>query len=222
MNRTNKRCVIVAAGSLYGRKIAVSEGDFVIAADAGYKYCDERNIKYDLLVGDFDSAEKPDFAGEIVVLPQKKDITDSWQAIEEGVKRGFCEFHIYGGSGSRADHTLANIQAAVYQAERGRRVFIYGEKMVITAINNGSIKIANPIYNCASEETGVEEPHFGVFSYRGRAEGVDIIGAEYELRNGALTDDFPLGAANLFRRYSEKVEISVKNGTILVCWQDIL
>ncbi|HHX54157.1 MAG TPA: thiamine diphosphokinase [Clostridiales bacterium] len=222
MNRKDKRCVIVAAGSLYGRKIAVSEGDFVIAADAGYKYCENQNIRYDLLVGDFDSAEKPDFAGEIVVLPQKKDVTDSWQAIEEGVKRGFCEFHIYGGSGSRADHTLANIQSAVYQAERGRRVFIYCEKMIITAISIGCITIENPIYNCASEETREEQPHLGVFCYRGRAEGVNIIGTQYELNNGVLVDNFPLGAANLFRQDSEKVEISVKSGTILVCWQDIL
>lgn len=220
MNRNDKRCIIVAAGSLYGRKIAVSEGDFVIAADAGYKYCDKLNIKYNLLVGDFDSAEKPDFPGEIVVLPKKKDVTDSLQAVEEGVKRGFSEFHIYGGSGSRADHTVANIQSAVFQAQHGRRVFIYCENMIVTAVNNGEIEAANPIFDCPSAENGGEAPHFGVFAYRGKAEGVDIIGAEYELRNGTLSDDFPLGAANLFRRDSEKVRISVKNGTILVCWQD--
>ena len=59
-----KRCFVFAAGSYYGlRERPGDPGDFVIAADAGYRVCLEECIRPDLLVGDFDSMEPPaDFA----------------------------------------------------------------------------------------------------------------------------------------------------------------
>ena len=54
-----KRCFIFAAGSFYGLRERPAPGDFVIAADAGYRICQRENLRPDILLGDFDSMEPP-------------------------------------------------------------------------------------------------------------------------------------------------------------------
>ena len=55
-----KRCFIFAAGTFYGlRKRPESTGDFIIAADAGYRICQAQRIVPNLLLGDFDSMTPP-------------------------------------------------------------------------------------------------------------------------------------------------------------------
>ena len=44
-------CYIFAAGSFYGLTEYPSEGDFVIAADAGLKHCTEAWVAPDLILG---------------------------------------------------------------------------------------------------------------------------------------------------------------------------
>ena len=56
-----KRCFIFAAGTFYGLRERPAPGDLVIAADAGYRVCQQVGIVPDLLLGDFDSMEQPDF-----------------------------------------------------------------------------------------------------------------------------------------------------------------
>ena len=56
-------CFIFGAGTVYGVYRRPGAGDFVIAADAGYRACQRLGIVPDLLVGDFDSMPEPDFPG---------------------------------------------------------------------------------------------------------------------------------------------------------------
>lgn len=48
-------CWIFGAGSFHGLPEAIQPGDFVIAADGGWRVCRELDITPDLLLGDFDS-----------------------------------------------------------------------------------------------------------------------------------------------------------------------
>ena len=57
--KNNAICYIAGAGSWYGGPFAPNDGDCVIAADGGYRYLLERNIRVDLVMGDFDSIERP-------------------------------------------------------------------------------------------------------------------------------------------------------------------
>ena len=50
-----KRAILIAAGSFYGLPFSVKKDDLVIAIDGGMKYCEEKGIKPDFLLGDFDS-----------------------------------------------------------------------------------------------------------------------------------------------------------------------
>lgn len=91
-----KRCFIFAAGTYYGmRERPHSPGDFVIAADAGYRICQRENMMPDLLLGDFDSMDPPAEVTHLCRLPVEKDDTDTLAAIRAGLERGCTDFYIY-------------------------------------------------------------------------------------------------------------------------------
>ena len=87
-----------------------AENDFVIAADAGLRYLEQDEILADLVIGDFDTLKEIPTGANVVRLSCEKDDTDILAAVREGIKAGYAEFHIYGGTGGRIDHTLANLQ----------------------------------------------------------------------------------------------------------------
>lgn len=108
------KAVIISAGSIadYGYiKGFISAGDYIICADGGLEHCRRMGLKPDLIVGDFDSfkGELQSGEAEVVTLPAEKDYTDTHIALLEGIERGADEFLFIGGSGTRLDHTLANI-----------------------------------------------------------------------------------------------------------------
>ena len=76
-----KRCFIFAAGTFYGLRECPQKEDFVIAADAGYRVCQQLGIVPDLLLGDFDSMEQPADFQNICRSPVEKDDTDTMLAV---------------------------------------------------------------------------------------------------------------------------------------------
>ena len=104
-----KRCFIFAAGTFYGlRERPGDPGDFIIAADGGYRVCLREKVTPHLLLGDFDSIEPPADFGHVRRLPVEKDDTDTLAAVKTGLEQGCTDFFIYGGTGGkRLDHTLA-------------------------------------------------------------------------------------------------------------------
>lgn len=219
---SEKRCVVVAAGDLCGRRIGARPGDLVIAADAGYKYCLEQGIKWDVLVGDFDSAPRPDYDGDVVALNVQKDVTDTWQALDIAAERGCGEIHLYAASGGRIDHTVANIQMIAAHAKAGRRVYMYCDRMILTAVCGGGIVCPKPLFDESGITDPSKEPYLSVFAFGGEAKGVDISGAFYTLKGGSLAPEFPLGVSNWFLKDADAAEISVSDGTLIVIWQDIV
>ena len=92
-------CYIFAAGSFYGLTEYPSDGDFVIAADAGLKHCTEAWVAPDLILGDFDSLGEAPEGGDVLQLPVEKDDTDTIYAMRVGLERGYTDFVVYGGTG---------------------------------------------------------------------------------------------------------------------------
>ena len=98
-----------------------NESDLVIAADSGYLKLKKLGITPDLAVGDFDSLGEIPTDTEVVKHPVKKDDTDTLLAIKIGIEKGFREFHFYGCTGNRLDHTFGALQNLSFLAERGCR-----------------------------------------------------------------------------------------------------
>lgn len=201
-----KTCYIISAVEIKNKIPQPKENDLVIAADAGYLNLQKFGINPDLIIGDFDSAQKPKTDIPTITHPTLKDDTDTMLAIRHGFEKGYKNFVIYGGiGGERTDHTIANIQSLAFIADHGGYGVLKGENESFTIIKNSSTVLR-------SEKGGV----LSVFAYGGTAEGINIKGAVYETDDLTLTPFFPLGVSNAFKE--EKVTVEVKKGCVLIKW----
>ena len=199
-----KICYVIGAGKLpllYIKK----QNAFVIAADGGLKKLSD--TKPDITVGDFDSLGFVPDGENVITLPVKKDITDMQYAVELGIEKGYETFVLYGGTGGRPDHTFANYALICSLAERGLTGYLIGEGYIVTAVHNSSIKLPE----CKSGTVSV-------FSADKCAKGVTIKGLEYTLDNAQLRFNSPIGVSNSF--IGQESEISVKDGTLLIMWEE--
>lgn len=204
------RCVIIAGGDCDPLLFQnVCDADFVIAADSGLNHCKLNNITPDLVVGDFDSYfdELPQGV-ETIKLPTHKDDTDLLFASKCGIERGFTDFVIFGGHGSRPDQSFAMYSTLVWLVNAA-------EKVSVSAVCNGFevFAVKNSTLNIKADKNR----YLSVFSVDGDAYGVDISGAEYPLSNATITERFPIGVSNCA---VNDTTVSVKNGTLLIMLVD--
>ena len=201
-------CHVVGAGEFCPRGLTPGPGDLVIAADGGFAALEGLGLSPDLVVGDFDSLwHRPDLS-HVVALPVEKDDTDMHSAIRLGWERGYRAFRLYGGTGGRIDHTLANIQSLAWLASQRGRGWLVGPDWTATVLSDGG---------ALTLEAG-RQGMVSVFCLGDRAEGVDIQGLKYGLSDGVLTADYPLGVSNSFLGGESRV--SVRRGKLLVLWYE--
>lgn len=130
----SKKAVIISAGTV--EKIDVNENDFVIAADGGYDRAKTNGISVNLSVGDMDSARnEPESDIECIILKPDKDFTDTEFALREALLRGYKKIDIYGATGTRLDHTLANIFMLKRFAADDNEIRIIDKNNMVIAIN---------------------------------------------------------------------------------------
>lgn len=201
----NKICYIVGAGDPCPIPPKPQEGDLVIAADGGYAYLEQHGVRADIVVGDFDSLGRLPDHPNLVKLNPIKDETDTLSAIQLGQARGYTRFAIYGGTGGRTAHTIANLQNLAMLAQNGQRGWLIGEKEIFTVIHNGSIRFAPS-----------SKGFLSVFSLSTASEGVCETGLKYTLDHYTMVNGYPVGVSNEFT--GEAAEISVENGTLLVIY----
>ena len=111
------RCVIIGGAEIgdYSRiSRSLRRDDFCICCDSGLRHAEKLGMTPSLIVGDFDSSERPDTDIETIVLPREKDDTDTVYAAKEAVRRGFDDFLLIGVTGARFDHTFGNISLLLW------------------------------------------------------------------------------------------------------------
>ncbi len=200
-------CYCFGAGDFYGLENRPSEDTYIVAADGGLKYAEACGLRADCVIGDFDSLGKIPEVGNVKVLPVEKDTTDMYEAVAIGEKHGCEAFHIYGGTGGRIDHTIANLQLLGAMAARGLRGFLYGNGYIITALPPKEKLQIN----------GKKGGRLSVFSLTDRSKGVTLRGLRYPLEDHTLTNTFPLGVSNEF--IGQTAVISVRSGILLVYFE---
>lgn len=226
-----KRAILIAAGSFYGLPFSVKEEDLIIAIDGGMKYCEEKGIKPDFLLGDFDSYPfeeeetlfvqeqeqyaifgqgslmRKEYDSPVIRLPRIKNETDLHAAIQLALGQGVREIHILGGlGGARMDHSYAALQSLAYLTDLGAEGYLYGEKQVFTALKNGTKTFSK-------EYKG----YFSAFSFTEESKGVTERGFKYLVENVSLLSTEPVGVSNEF--IGKEAEISVENGILILCYE---
>lgn len=200
------RCVIVGGADIADYphiKQYLKAGDYNIFCDSGLKHMEKLAVQPDLIVGDFDSWPVPQMDVETVVLPSVKDDTDTVYAVREAKKRGFSEVLMIGVTGGRVDHTLGNLYILYDLDEAGIRAMIADDYSEMTVVSDQTEYI-----------TG-HYPFFSLLNMTGKAEGIDIKNAKYELKNAAIQSGYQYGISNEVTK-GRTAEVSVRNGKLLL------
>ena len=129
MQDLTKRAVILSAMPVTPALSAyLQPGDTVVACDAGYRNAAVLGIQPDLIVGDFDSAPKPETTGDMIILPHVKDDTDTHYAAKWLCERGYRHIVMLGAlGGKRMEHTFSNVSTALYLASNNVDVTLADE-----------------------------------------------------------------------------------------------
>ena len=209
MGTVTGRCVIWGAAPVGPAMLKLLRpGDHIIAADGGWVTARSLGVQPHCILGDFDSAPRPDDP-DAIVLPTVKDDTDTQYATRLALEDGYTDIRYLGVlGGKRLDHTLANIQALAWARAQGAECFIIGEGCALTAIADGDALRFDDRYR----------GDFSAFCHGPDAAGVSERGLYYRLDRAVLPAAFPLGVSNSFT--GEAAEISVGRGTLIVYWQD--
>ncbi len=207
------RCIIIAAGDLTVGSVNVMEDDLIIAVDGGLGYCSVLELEPDIILGDFDSVSeqekeaivllKQQIPERIVELPCEKDDTDTLAAIRIGLEKGYDRFLIYGGTGGRLEHTMANIQCLLYLKNHNATGYLMDGSGMICVLQNEEVRLRDNL-----------EGYMSLFSLGKEARGVTIHGMKYELENTVLTNDFPVGISNEF--VGKEALVRVADGELLM------
>lgn len=210
-----KEFIIVSGGRISDSfacgVIAANKDAMLIAADSGMDFFYRNQIKPHVIVGDFDSASaepleffrtQPDI--RIQQLNPVKDDTDTESAIRLAIALGAEQIIILGGTGSRLDHVLGNIELLGIGIEENVPIVLLDENNRIRMTKHGM--------------TITKEEQFGryvsLIPYTTEVEHLTLCGFKYPLSDYCLKGFCSLGVSNEI--LDEEAAISFDGGILLV------
>ncbi|MFX0549116.1 thiamine diphosphokinase [Hathewaya histolytica] len=205
------RSIIISGGkapSLQLLKNYLKEEHFIIASDSGAEATLKYNLTPNMIVGDLDSISEDTYmyylnkGCKFVRYSPEKDFTDTELAIEEAINIGSDEIILFGCTGTRLDHVLANLGLLVDYYERGININLIDD-------NNEVFVIQKPI-----KISGVKGKIFSLQAFRENVNKLTIKNAKYELLNHNLKAGSPLTVSNEF--LDGEAYIGFESGTLLV------
>lgn len=111
-----KRIVIFGNGKLHKKFLReIRVGDYVIGVDRAAYWLIKHHIMPQVAIGDFDSTTKQEWehiqksVNVVKRYPKEKNWTDMELALMFAQDLGIKDVYIFGGTGTRLDHTLATL-----------------------------------------------------------------------------------------------------------------
>ncbi|OOO00586.1 MAG: thiamine diphosphokinase [Epulopiscium sp. Nele67-Bin004] len=186
----------------------IGQADFVICADNGLTHAKKLGVMPNFIIGDFDSIkdnilDKYEQMGiDIKKLNPIKDETDTECAITHAIEIGATHIVVYGGVGTRFDHSLANVHLLSMALDKGVVAELRNEYNTISMINN-SITLG-----------GQKDDIVSLLPFSFRVDGVCTKGLFYALEDGVFELGKPYGVSNCM---TENVAtITIKSGKLIV------
>ena len=181
---------------------------YIIACDGGVKHCRAMMIMPNIMVGDFDSANKEDaeFFENLGVLkekfPVRKNETDMEIAINMAIDKNSTEIYIVGGLGRRFDHSLANVHILLRPVRLGIRTCLLDEHYIITLVED-SIDIV-----------GEKGQTVSLIPLTTEVKGINTKNLDYALTNATMEIGHSLGVSNVMT--DDIATISVGEGVLIL------
>lgn len=182
--------------------------NIIIACDGGVSHVKKLHIYPDYIIGDFDSAAPEimeEYAAEnisIIPYPVEKDYTDMELCINFAIENKATEIIIFGGIGSRLDHTLANIDLLSIPLKNGIKTSLISENSSVYLIDD-KISI-----------NGKKGDLISLIPFKDDVTGVTTKNLYYPLSDETLFIGSSRGVSNVFNE--SKIEVSIKSGKLLL------
>lgn len=184
----------------------LKEYDIIICADNGLFHANYLDVRPSFIIGDFDSVSQ-DLLKKYQdvnkkILNTQKDETDTEAAVDYAISIGATEIVIYGGVGTRFDHSFANVSLLVKLTNLGIKASIKNSHNTIHLVNK-KIDIK------AQKDTLVS-----LLPLSQKVTGVKTTGLYYSLNEGIFEMGKPYGISNVMTK--NLATISLKTGKLLV------
>lgn len=186
MEQKNEKLMIFLAGEVLNKrnllKMIHDQNWVFYAADGGYLLAESLGITPKKIIGDFDSAVRPD-RKNILVFPSEKDETDSELALLLAEKDGFKDICMVAPFGGRMDHTVANLCLLESAENRGLHLTLYDGINRIQLVDNDKM-ILSPHYRYVSFFPWGEEAEISLTDFK------------YSINHYTLQRYKPIGVSN--------------------------
>ena len=230
MDMDQKKGIIVSGGSLEedfalaffaereGSQAGTSPDRGLIAADAGLVFCRRHGLVPGWIVGDFDSAqpsclEEYRARGDIEIrtFPPEKDWTDTELAVRLGLELGWKQIFLLGGTGTRLDHMLGNLQVMEMALAQGvSLVLLDSHNRVRMCRNELRLKRER---TTAWDLSSFWGDYLSLIPWGGPAEGLTLKGFRYPLDDACLETGKSLGISNEIT--GEEAVLSLRKGILI-------
>lgn len=183
-----------------------------IAADRGMELCRKAGIIPEHIIGDLDSVNQETLAyyeGKREIcwhrLKPEKDDTDTQSALNLAIELKAEKVWILGGTGTRMDHVLANINLLVYGSKRNTEVVLVDAHNMITYLKKET-------YITKKQQFG---KYVSFFGWGENIEGLTLEGFKYPLKNALLRpEDCGLTVSNEIME--EEAKVTYEKGSLIM------
>lgn len=185
--------------------------DLLIAADSGIEFLNRNQIKPDILVGDFDSADREiveyyrgDSQVEFREFQPEKDDTDTEIAMLLAMEKGATEIHLLGATGSRLDHMIANVFLLGLPTEKGIAAYLVDEQNRVRLIRERTVLSREEQYG----------DYISLIPFMGEVTGLTLEGFKYPLCGYTMGGFHSIGISNEIQQ--PEAVITMKSGWLIL------
>lgn len=204
------RTAIICNGSIADYELCkqrLQQVQQVICADGGTRHAFHMGITPDVIIGDLDSSDRKFIEHfEALNVPfikynSDKDKTDTQICLEYAMEQS-DEIWLLGATGSRLDHTLANINLLKLAADKGKKACVMNENNEIY-LTKDSISLA-----------GNKGDLLSLLPFSDQVTGINLKGTYYPLDNAVIELGSSYGVSNVF--LENTIHLTIDTGYILV------
>ncbi len=208
--------LIISGGNIeddFALKVLERPFDHIIGVDGGLEFCRRHQMVPTKIVGDFDTLSpqilewyKENTQTEIREFNPVKDATDTQIAVELAIELSSSRITILGGTGTRLDHVLGNIQTLYLPLKKGIKCEILDSHNRIQLIRNR---------HCIRKEEQYGK-YFSLIPFTTDVEGVTLRGVKYPLNRCHFTalGSGSFGVSNEI--VEEQAEILIESGIFIL------
>ncbi|WXR61664.1 thiamine diphosphokinase [Peptostreptococcaceae bacterium AGR-M142] len=206
-----KKIALIASGNfndLKKFKIILSTMDYIICADGGANNLKKINLNPNLIVGDLDSIDENTLKFfkenniEFLKFPKAKNSTDSELCVDIAIDKKPKEIYMFGFTGTRLDHTLANINLLKKINDNNIKAYIIDD--------NNKISITNKDIEIEYED----DYKYISFISLNESSKITLKGLKYPLKDYILKQDSTICISNEFDDI--KAQIEIEEGLVLI------